>query len=235
MFCPLTLAPSGAPQNVREVEMTSTSITIQWDQVPCIEQNSNITGYIVRYSSSTGETQMATVQNSQMFTASELTPNTTYSFQVAAVNSADEDGPYSSPLEITTELPTIGKSCSVLYFVFTSDLVIIDAVSNVMVDVLNETAVRVMWDAVQSDEEVSKYTVYYSQSSRRKRQQDDGSRDFPAGATSGVIGGLLTGVEYRFQVTVTLLFNGVEFEGDRSPVGPDSTAVPGTQCTYVLC
>ena len=27
--------------------MTSTSITIQWDQVPCIEQNSEITGYIV--------------------------------------------------------------------------------------------------------------------------------------------------------------------------------------------
>ena len=79
--------------------MTSTSITIQWDQVPCIEQNSEITGYIVRYSNSTGETQMAAVQ---MFTASGLTPNTTYYFQVAAVNSDGEEGPYSSPLEIST-------------------------------------------------------------------------------------------------------------------------------------
>ena len=77
--------------------MTSTSITIQWDQVPCIEQNSEITGYIVRYS--TGETQMAAVQ---MFNASGLTPNTTYSFQVAAINSDGEVGPYSSPLEIVT-------------------------------------------------------------------------------------------------------------------------------------
>ena len=107
MFCPLTLAPSGAPENVREVEVTSTSISIQWDQVPCIEQNSDITGYIVRYSNSTGETQMAT---GQMFTASGLTPSTTYSFQVAAVNSDDEVGPYSSTLEINTVAPTIGKS-----------------------------------------------------------------------------------------------------------------------------
>ena len=94
------------------------------------------------------------------------------------------------------------------------------------VGVLNKTAVVVLWDAVQSDK-VSKYTVYYSQSSGKKRQQNDGSRDFPADATSGVIGGLVAGVEYQFQVTVTLLINGVEFEGDRSPVGPDSTAVPG--------
>ena len=108
LFC--IPAPSGAPQNVREVEVTSTSITIQWDQVPCIEQNSEITGYIVRYSNSTGETQMAAVQNSQMFTASGLTPNTAYSFQVAAVNSDDEVGPYSSILEINTNLPIIGKS-----------------------------------------------------------------------------------------------------------------------------
>ena len=105
-------APSGASQNVREVEVTSTSITIQWDQVPCIEQNSEITGYIVRYSSSTGEPQMAAVQNSQMLKASGLTPNTAYSFQVAAVNSGGEEGPYSSPLEINsnTVSPTIGKS-----------------------------------------------------------------------------------------------------------------------------
>ena len=90
--------------------MTSTSITIQWDQVPCIEQNSEITGYIVRYSNSTGETQMAAVQNSQMFTASGLTPNAAYSFQVAAVNNDGEVGHYSSILEINTVLPIIGKS-----------------------------------------------------------------------------------------------------------------------------
>ena len=218
-------APSGAPENVREVEVTSTSITIQWDQVPCIEQNSEITGYIVRYSNSTGETQMAAVQNSQMFTASGLTPNTAYSFQLVAVSSNDDVGPYSSPLEISTVLATIGKSlCLNTYHCINDELS--DVVSNVKVEVLNETAVVVLWDAVQSDE-VSKYTVYYSQSSGKKRQQNDGSRDFSADATSGVIGGLVAGVEYQFQVTVTLLINGVEFEGDRSPVGPDSTSVPG--------
>ena len=59
---------------------------------------------------------MAAVQNSQMFTASGLTPNTAYSFQVAAVNSDDEEGPYSSPREINVS-PTIGKS---LYFITVS-------------------------------------------------------------------------------------------------------------------
>ena len=44
---------------------------------------------------------MAAVQNnSQMFTASGLTPDTAYSFQAAAVNSDGDVGPYSSPLEI---------------------------------------------------------------------------------------------------------------------------------------
>ena len=64
----------------------------------------------MRYSNSTGETQLALVQNSQMFTASGLTPNTAYSFQVAAVNSDDEEGPYSSLFEIKTVFPTIGKN-----------------------------------------------------------------------------------------------------------------------------
>ena len=49
---------------------------------------------------------MTLVQNSQMFTASGLTPNTAYPFQVAAVNSDGEEGPYSSPLEINT----VGKN-----------------------------------------------------------------------------------------------------------------------------
>ena len=58
---------------------------------------------------------MALVQNSQTFTASGLTLSTAYYFQVSAVNSIDE-GPYSSPHEINTLSPTIGKSCSVLNY-----------------------------------------------------------------------------------------------------------------------
>ena len=98
------IAPSSAPQNVTNGSISSTSISIQWDQVPCIEQNSEIIGYMVMYNSSSGDMQMDPVQNSQMFNASGLTPDTTYSFQVAAVNSDDEEGrgPYSSPLEIVT-------------------------------------------------------------------------------------------------------------------------------------
>ena len=54
---------------------------------------------------------MAAVQNSQMFTASGLTPNTAYSFQMAAVNSDGEVGPYSSPLEINTVTANLEQQC----------------------------------------------------------------------------------------------------------------------------
>ena len=35
---------------VRAMEINATRITIAWDAINCIERNSNITGYVVRYS-----------------------------------------------------------------------------------------------------------------------------------------------------------------------------------------
>ena len=37
--CSLLVAPSGGPQSLREVETTSTNVTIAWDAVNCIERN----------------------------------------------------------------------------------------------------------------------------------------------------------------------------------------------------
>ena len=75
--------------------VTSSSITVQWEMVPCIEQNGDITGYSVEYTGGGtgtipvmgGDTMMVIIQN--------LMPSTTYSIQVAAVNNFGA-GPFSA-------------------------------------------------------------------------------------------------------------------------------------------
>ena len=95
---PLThTAPSAAPTNVDVSVINSTALIVQWETVPCIEQNGDITGYTVRVLES-GEMDVGDVNE---VTISELTPSTTYSIQVAAVNS-EGTGPYSDLIIIDT-------------------------------------------------------------------------------------------------------------------------------------
>ena len=71
--------------------MTSSSITVQWGAVDCIHRNGDITGYSVRYGVvGSGSTQTISVSGSSVTeaTISSLMSSTTYSIQVAAVNSA---------------------------------------------------------------------------------------------------------------------------------------------------
>ena len=94
--CPLPPAPSAAPSNVTVTGVTSSSITVQWGEVECIDRNGDITGYSVRYSGG-GSTQTKTVSGADVTetTISGLTPSTGYSVQVAAVNGAGT-GEFSS-------------------------------------------------------------------------------------------------------------------------------------------
>ena len=100
---PLThTAPSAAPTNVDVSVINSTALTVQWEAVPCIEQNGDITGYTARILES-GEMERVEDVGDDVneVTISELTPSTTYSFQVAAVNS-EGTGPYSDLIIIDT-------------------------------------------------------------------------------------------------------------------------------------
>ena len=95
----MTIPPApSAPTNVRMTGVTTTTITVKWQKVPCIEQNGDITGYIVRYGSQTQSVSGGTVTET---TISNLTPSTTYNVRVAAVNDAGT-GPFSSNLFIIT-------------------------------------------------------------------------------------------------------------------------------------
>ena len=93
--------PSAPPENV-SFTSKSTSITVQWEMVPCIHQNGPITGYSVRYGvMGSGSTQTETVSGTQT-TISNLMPSTNYSFEVAAVNGVGT-GNYSYPLTTRTD------------------------------------------------------------------------------------------------------------------------------------
>ena len=97
-------APSAAPTSVRESGVTSSSITVQWGAVDCIHHNGDITGYSVRYGvQGSGSTQTRDVSGGSVTeaTISSLMPSTTYSIQVAAVNSAGI-GEYSTSHIIQT-------------------------------------------------------------------------------------------------------------------------------------
>ena len=98
-------APSAAPTSVRTFSDSSSSITVQWGMVPCIHHNGDITGYSVQYGVvGSGSTQTMSVSGGSVTeaTISSLMSSTTYSIQVAAVNSAGI-GVYSDPLIVQTE------------------------------------------------------------------------------------------------------------------------------------
>ena len=102
----------------------------------------------------------------------------------------------------------------------------------VSVSSISGTSVRVSWEPLVIDTTVTGYTVFYSRvSGRRKRQDGEMSRDFPANAMSGVIAGLESGATYQFQVLATAEVNGMELVGDRSPVTDETRVrVGGETC-----
>ena len=85
------------------------SILIRWGRVPCINRNSNITGYTVHYSTGGGSTVSVSVSGTgpseRTYTATLLVPSTSYSIQVAAVTSTGVTGPFSTTVNETTSPP----------------------------------------------------------------------------------------------------------------------------------
>jgi hypothetical protein len=83
-------APSGAPESLNITASNLTSITITWDEVQCINRNSDITGYVIKFNGRSNTTNM------RQFIASGLFPSTTYTFQIAAMSSNGTGQPFGS-------------------------------------------------------------------------------------------------------------------------------------------
>ena len=84
-------AVPGRVQNLKGITATFSSITVTWDELSCVERNGMITGYKIKY----GNRTVDVAQNVSVYTADGLEPNTTYTIQVAGMNS-NGTGPYAS-------------------------------------------------------------------------------------------------------------------------------------------
>ena len=80
---------------------TRDAITVQWEEVDCIDRNGDITGYSVLVVTSGGDDRIVTVGDVREATISGLTPSTVYTVSVAAMNSQDT-GPYSDGMMVET-------------------------------------------------------------------------------------------------------------------------------------
>ena len=86
---PFSTAPSSSPSFISSTRVNVSSITVQWEEIPCTDRNGEITNYRVhtlrgamveRTTNVPGDTREATF--------SGLSPSTWYTVQVAAVNGA---------------------------------------------------------------------------------------------------------------------------------------------------
>ena len=114
-------APTDSPMP-REGTVTAISITIQWDELPCLERNGEITSYVVeaRISGTLIRTVNIDDGSAREATVPGLNPSTEYTVSLQPVNSAGS-GPIRS---IAIETP--GRS------VFTSNF--INALLSIQID-----------------------------------------------------------------------------------------------------
>ena len=88
MYILFSTAPSDGPASLSPVIVTTRSITVQWEEVPCLHHNGEITGYTVV--ARIGMTDITEFVNgdARSATVSVLEPSTQYTVLVAASNGA---------------------------------------------------------------------------------------------------------------------------------------------------
>ena len=104
------IAPSGAPRNLQTTLVTETNVSIQWDEIECLEQNGPIIGYTVLLN---GSPLSTTLPSAREFTLTGLSPQTTYTVSVFGAN-AQGNGPSRSISVQTAGRPT-RKRTTALY------------------------------------------------------------------------------------------------------------------------
>ena len=94
--------PTQGPSSVRNGTVTASSITVHWGEVSCLDRNGEITGYIAQAVRNGMVEGTASVGgDARQATISGLSPSTSYTVQVAAVNGVGT-GPYSSGISVWT-------------------------------------------------------------------------------------------------------------------------------------
>ena len=198
VYVPLT-APSAPPSSVTVTGVTSSTISVQWGSVPCIHQNGDITGYSVQYEvmgSGNRETMSVPGAGTTQTTISGLTPSTTYSIQVAAVNN-QLIGQYSIVESALTE----GIMFCISFLSLHKLLLPFSVAAPVLTaDSTTATSISILWTSGGS--EGISYEVEWQRDITVGCSDDDkGSIIITNGSTSYTISGLEE--DSRYTITVT--------------------------------
>ena len=109
-----TTVPSSAPVSLQGGAVNSTTIQLQWEPPPLVDQNGVIHRYIVNISvAETGSSFQQTSETTAIY-ISNLHPFYTYTLSVAAVTIGQ--GPYG--LVLTVQMPEDGMGSCNFYFTF---------------------------------------------------------------------------------------------------------------------
>ena len=100
------IVPARPPANLTPTVVTSTSITMAWDPVPCSHRNTDITGYNVVYSIDLKHSDLVTnlgTTNTEYLKATGLIPRISYTFFVTPLHNLNNINPNGS-LTVTTTI-----------------------------------------------------------------------------------------------------------------------------------
>ena len=197
-------APTDSPMP-REGTVTANSITIEWDELSCLDRNGVITGYIVeaRAGGEADRTVNVNDGSAREATVSGLNPSTAYTVSLQAVNSAGS-GPIRS---IAIETP--GES---VWFPLTYYHTMFSSPDGLSVSVISSTttSLNISW-ALEEGVTATSYSISYS------TDCIPGSITIPDIAGSETmyrLPGLEEGTEYSITVTATLTGGGSQEDMD---------------------
>ena len=206
MACALSPAPSAGPTSVTAGTVTANSITVQWEEVPCLHRNGEITGYTIVARTSGEDDRVVNVNdgNARSAIVSELTSETQYTVSVAAVNGAGT-GPASS---IDIETPGEYEIQSV----FSSHCQILLSFSPVGLTATGNSSstdsLTVSWD-LEDSLTATAFTISYSNTNTDCFNDSSTTPIAIAGSeTMYTLTGLEEGTEYSITVTATLTGGG---------------------------
>ncbi|CAI8023826.1 Receptor-type tyrosine-protein phosphatase delta [Geodia barretti] len=200
--------PTRGPSSIRRGTVTASSITVHWEEVPCLDRNGEITGYIAEAVKNGVVEETASVSGgARQATISGLSPSTWYTVQVAAVNGAGT-GPYSSGISLTTS----------------------DGLSTQVISSSN-TSLAISW-TLEETLTASAYTISYSNTNNTDCFTDSRS-DTITSETTYQLTGLEEGTQYSITVTATLTGGRTEQDTVTATTRTAAPSAPSLFCEIV--